>query len=180
MATRPACLLLLLSLFAAPASAEVVQSEPANILIRQRLIVATDAATSFDGLLHIERWWSGEHTYSGDASKLSLAAQAGGCWCERWPGGEIEHGRVIYLKPDSQLRILGALGPLQELAVTGVLDFTLLQGKDGTQIDLSYRVNGSPASALDGVAAVVDQVLAEQLGRLKAHLDPLAPNAVAP
>lgn len=177
MRLLPLACLLTLPLLAITAQAAVTHADAASLQIEHRIIVHTDAPTSFEGLRHIERWWSGEHTYSGDASRLKLDARAGGCWCEVWAEGEIEHGRVLYLKRDAQLRIDGALGPLQGLAVNAVLDFSLTQGKDGTQIDLVYRVNGSAASKLDTLAPVIDKVLGEQLQRLQAHLEPQAPNA---
>lgn len=172
-----AFLLLALFVFANIASAEVVHSDPSSFLVKQRIIVATDSVTSYNALIHPERWWNPTHTWSGDAKNLSLQANTGGCWCERWPGGEVEHGRVIHLKKDAQLRLQGALGPLQDMAVNAVLDFSLVQGKDGTQIDLMYRVTGADSSQLDVLSAVIDKVLDEQMARLKLHLQPLAPNA---
>jgi len=168
-------LLLLSALMAAPASAEVIHSDPSSFVIKHRLIVPVDAETSFDALLHPERWWSPEHTWSGDAKNLSLEPRVRGCWCERWPDAEVEHGRVIFIKKNAQLRLQGALGPLQDMAVNAVLDYTLTQGKDGTQIDMMYRVTGADSSQLDVVSSAVDNVMVQQMDRLKAHLILLGP-----
>jgi len=114
----------------------------------------------------IDKWWSSNHTYSGDAANLSLNTEAGSCWCERWNGGSVDHGRVILAMRDKMLRVQTALGPLQGKAVTGVLTFQLKPAEKGTVLTLSYRVNGAAASALDKDAQAVNEVLGEQFARL--------------
>ncbi len=170
-------LILIFALLAAPATAEVIHSDPSSFIVKHRLVAPVGSEVAFDALLHVERWWSPGHTWSGDAKNMSIEPRVRGCWCERWPDAEIEHGRVLYIKKDSNLRIAGALGPLQDMAVNAVLDYTLLQGKDGTQIEMMYRVTGADSSQLDVVSAIVDKVLVEQMDRLKAHLDRMAPQA---
>ena len=153
------------------AMAEVSQSDASGFTIARRIIVSADQQASFAALLHPERWWKQDHTWSGSAANLSLDAHAGGCFCERWSGGEVEHGRVLFIKRDSLLRLQAALGPLQAMAVTGVLEFQLTPGKDGTQIDLGYRVSGADSSKLDAIAPMADKMLEEQMASLKALLD---------
>ena len=46
-----------------------------------------------------------------------------------------------------------------------------MSGKDGTQIDMSYQVNGSDASKLEAIAPMADLMLAEQMRSLKMLLD---------
>ena len=121
---------------------------------------------AYSALSRIDQWWSSNHTYSGDAANLSLKAEAGSCWCERWSGGSVDHGRVILVMRDKMLRVQTALGPLQGKAVTGVLTFQLKPAEKGTVLTLSYRVNGAAASALDKDAQAVNEVLGEQFARL--------------
>ena len=72
----------------------------------------------------IGQWWSSSHTFSRDASNLSLDLKAGGCLCERLKdGGSVQHLIVVYAAPAEGLRLRGALGPLQ------------MEGVDGTLID---------------------------------------------
>lgn len=113
-------------------------------------------------------WWSDHHTYSGKASSMTLSEKAGGCWCEVWPGGQVEHGRVVFLMPGSQLRIETALGPFQEMAVVGVLAISLAPGADAqhTRLEMTYKLSGSPTLKLDAMSAVVDGVLAEAFANL--------------
>lgn len=162
-------------LFANTTSAEVAQADAASFLVTHRIVVPTDSAESFKALTHPELWWSSEHTWSGSASNLRLDPHAGGCWCEQWSDGQVEHGRVLFIKTNELLRVNAALGPLQAMAVNAVLDFQLTPGKDGTQIDVSYRVSGPASAKLDGIAPGVDKVLGEQTTRLKALLDSKGP-----
>jgi hypothetical protein len=71
---------------------------------------------------------------------------------------------------DELLRLQTALGPLQALAVTGVLTFQLKPDDNGgaaaTMLTLTYVVNGAGSSALDKIAPAVNDVLGEQFSRL--------------
>jgi uncharacterized protein YndB with AHSA1/START domain len=162
---------LLLSLLAfAPvgvAHAEVKQSAADGFLVAFSTPVAATPAKAWAALLQPQRWWSDEHTWSGKAANLSLKPEAGGCFCERWPGGSVEHGRVVMVLPQQLLRLDAALGPLQQFALKGALTFSVVSGGDGaTTLELQYRVNGSSASGLDQFAPQVDEVLDQQFARL--------------
>ena len=163
--------LALLALAPASAFAEVKSSKPDGFLIEQRVIVKADAEAAWQALLAPKRWWSKAHTWSGSADNLSIEAKAGGCFCERWPEAEVEHARVIFLRRGQLLRMQGAFGPMQPMAVTAVVEFKLTPGKDGTQVDLSYRATGASDSMLDQIAGPADGMLAEQMAGLKALLD---------
>lgn len=171
MKTAAAAWLLLALSVPAGSAANVTESSASGFALSQRVIVKSDTQASFKALVHPERWWKQDHTWSGSAKNLSLDPRAGGCWCERWDGGEVEHARVLFIKTDSLLRLQGSFGPMQGMAVTGVLEFQLTPGKDGTQIDMSYRVNGSDASKLNAIAPMADLMLAEQMTSLKMLLD---------
>jgi uncharacterized protein YndB with AHSA1/START domain len=156
---------------AAPARAEVTRAAADSFLVEHKLAVAAAPGKVFEALGQPGRWWSDAHTYSGRASNLSLTTEAGGCFCERWSGGSVEHGRVVLVRRDTQLRLEAALGPLQEMAVEAVLTFTLAARDGSTDLTLTYRVSGDPAHKLDGLAAIVDTVIGEQVQRLKRLVD---------
>ena len=148
----------------APAYADVTAKAPDGFIIQIKGEVALDRDGAWARLLDIGGWWNGSHTYSGDAANMKLDAMAGGCWCELWAGGEVEHGRVVTVMPMSVVRLDSALGPLQDLGVSGALTLTLSDGAAGrTAITLDYKVSGSSLSKLDGLADVVNQVLTEQV-----------------
>ncbi|MBO9661512.1 hypothetical protein [Dokdonella sp.] len=167
-----AALLASLSAFGVTANAEVRQAAADGFFVAYSEQVAATPAKAYAAIVAVPAWWSGEHTWSGQASNLSLKAEAGGCFCERWPGGSAEHGRVIMALPDNLLRLDAALGPLQEFALKGILSFWIRSNDDGsTRIDVEYRVNGAGASGLDALAPQVDEMLGTQVARLKRYLD---------
>lgn len=132
---------------------------------------------AWQALVHVAGWWSGKHTYSGDAANLALDANAGGCWCERWGANSVQHARVLMAMPGKLLRVEGGLGPLQALGATGILSFRLSPREGGTSLDVSYRVRATPDAALEKLAPAVDGVLAEQVGRLVASVPKREPAA---
>jgi len=64
------------------------------------------------------------------------------------------------------LRLDAALGPLQEMGVTGVITFALEEKDGATTLVATHRVSGDAAHKLDQLAPVVDQVNALQFGGL--------------
>lgn len=161
---RPA--LAALTFLAAPALAAVGNVTPSGFLITLKSEVKSPPGKVFAALRQVGQWWNGDHTYSGSAAAMSLDMRAGGCFCERWNQNSIEHARVIYVAQDKALRMEGSLGPLQEMAVNGILNFSLAPAGDGTALVFTYRVRGPADAALDKLAAIVDRVMAEQVSRL--------------
>ncbi|MCW0234443.1 MAG: SRPBCC family protein [Ferrovibrio sp.] len=159
-------------LMACNARAEVSEAASDHFLIGFSARVEAPPAKVYVALGEVARWWSAEHTWSGTAANLSLKAEAGGCFCERWAAGSAEHGRVVMALKNELLRLDAALGPLQERAVNGVLSFSLQPMDDGaTRLDVDYRVNASSGSGLEQIAPAVDNVLAMQIDRLLRYID---------
>jgi len=159
------------ALLATPlARAEVTASSPSSFTIHSEADVASLPQEAWRDLTRIDRWWNSAHTYSGDASNLRLDARAGGCWCERWGNGQsVEHMRVVAViehEGTRTLRLIGGLGPLQEMGVTGVMTFTVAPLPNGAKITMDYSVSGDSGRALNSIATPVDSVLMEQFGRL--------------
>ena len=154
----------------APAFAEVTAKAPDALVIRVKAQVALDRDDAWARLLDISSWWNSSHTYSGDAGNMSVDAVAGGCWCELWSGGEVEHGRVLTVMPRDLIRFDAPLGPLQEMGVSTVLTFTLSDGASAsaTAVVVDFKVTGSSLSGLDKLAAVIDGVITEQVTRYAA------------
>ena len=167
----------MLCLLAARAHAEVERAASDSFVIVFNQSINATPAGVYSAITRVDQWWSSDHTYSGDASNLSLGADAGGCWSERWKDGSVDHGRVILAMRDKLLRVQTALGPLQGKAVNGVLTFQLKPEQGSTLLTLFYRVNGSAASALDKDAPVVDKVLGEQFARLVRYIEKGKPAA---
>ena len=148
------------------AAAEVKSAAADSFLIEQRFSIAAPATRVWEALLHPEDWWPSAHTWSGDRKNMRLSDQAGACFCERWVGGSVEHGRVIMAIPGSLLRFSAALGPLQAMGVSGIITVTL-EEKDGqTEVLVTHRVSGDASHKLDALAPIVDKVNAQQFGGL--------------
>jgi len=160
-------------LFAAPsgATATVVESDPGGFTVTVERTMGPDAPDERQALWSLviapDRWWSPTHTWSGDASNLSLDARVGGCWCEKLKdAGMVEHARVLLVEPQHRLLLRGELGPLQHLAVMGKLDITVGTAAGKTTITFSYRVGGYGLQGSPGLAKAVNAVLSEQADRL--------------
>ena len=163
---------LLVSFIARPAVAEVVSTGPNGFEVRETVHVAAASGKAYAALLQPARWWNSDHTFSRSAANLTLDARAGGCWCETLPeGGSVEHLRVVYVAPGKVLRMRGALGPLQGMGVDGAMTWSVKASADGTDISFSYVVGGYAKDGFDALSKGVDQVLAEQLERLKKIID---------
>ena len=166
--------------FAPIARAEVKESKADSFFIVFSDTVAASAMTTYTDVTQVQRWWSSDHTWSGKASNLSLKPEAGGCFCEKWKDGSVEHGRVIMAMPGKLLRLDTSLGPLQERALTGVLNFWVKNEDSTTTLTVEYRVNGASGSGLDQLAPSVEEVLGAQVDRLRRYIATGNPEPPAP
>jgi len=144
------------------AGAEVKQAAPDGVIFEHRFELSATTADAWAVLVHPERYWPNDHTWSGNAANMSLKPEAGGCFCEQWDGGSAEHGRVVMAMPGKLLRFRGSLGPFQEMAVTGIMTVTLTATATGTTAVVTYRISGDASHRLDAFASVVDGVVRQQ------------------
>jgi len=166
-----AFLLLILLMAPAAASADVVSASAAGFMIRSVMTVAGTPAAAYAAVVNVNQWWDKDHTYSGDSKNLSIAALPGGCFCEALPGGGVQHGTVAFAWPGRLLRIIGALGPLQEMGIAGTMTWQFEQAPEGTKVIFSYVVGGYPTVPFEKLAPLVDGVMAVQMKSLKAYAD---------
>ena len=151
-----------------PARAEIVSAGPGGFNLRH-VADAPNVAPPvvWAALADIGKWWDPEHTYSGDSRNLTLEPFVRGCFCEKlslYAG--IEHASVIYAQPAKTLRLSGALGPLQEFGVSGVLTWQVEPAGGGSRITLTYNVGGFADRPLADWAPIVEEVVGVQLQRL--------------
>ncbi len=156
-------------LLPAAADAAILQSSADGAMIEHHFQIQASPQAAWSALVHPELWWPSDHTWSGDHANLRLEAQAGGCFCENWDESSAEHGRVVMSLPGKMLRIRGALGPLQDMAVTGVLTIQLkATDSGGTEATVTYRLSGDASHKLDTFVPVVDKVIGQQFGAFAA------------
>jgi uncharacterized protein YndB with AHSA1/START domain len=161
---------------AGAARAEVVDAQANGFEVKETADIAAPAAKVWDALGHIGAWWNSQHSFSGDAKNLAIELKSGGCWCETLKGGGgVSHMTVIYVLPGQEVRLSGALGPLQSMGLAGHLTWTLTQKDGRTAFTQTYGVGGYARGGAGQLAAPVDSVLGEQLGRLKRYVETGAP-----
>ncbi|MBN8845594.1 MAG: SRPBCC family protein [Sphingomonadales bacterium] len=164
-----AALLSLAALAAGPAQAKVIDQSDIGFTVAHTAQVAASPEDVWKMLRLPDKWWSKDHSWSGDAANFWLDSQAGGCFCEKLPGeaggamGSVQHARIIFAKPNELMRLSGAFGPLQGEAVTGTLTIQIKKTPTGSAIRFDYVVGGYMRFKVADVAPAVDKVLGEQL-----------------
>lgn len=157
---------------AGPASADVKSVASNGFEVASAATIAAPPDRVYAALGEVGRWWSPSHTFSRDASNLSIELRAGGCFCEKLKnGGSVQHLTVVYAAPGIGLRLRGALGPLQAEGVDGALSWTLKPVQDGTAVALDYVVGGYIRGGIEQWAPRVGRVLDEQLQNLKSYIE---------
>jgi uncharacterized protein YndB with AHSA1/START domain len=148
--------------------ADVGETRENGFVIEATTMAEATPMEVYRKLVKVADWWDPKHTWSGSARNLKLSPKAGGCFCEKLAdGGSVQHGQVIFAQPGKLLRLEGALGPLQDMAVTGVLSFSLAPDGPGTRIKMTYRVAGALTMDSAKLAPIVDRVMGVQLERLR-------------
>jgi uncharacterized protein YndB with AHSA1/START domain len=158
-------------------AAEVTSVGSSGFEVREQVHVAAPAAAVYAALLEPKRWWDSKHTYSGTASRITLDARAGGCWCETLPdGGSVQHLTVVYVAPGKTIRFRGALGPLQAMGLDGAMTVSVKSADTGTDLTLTYAVGGYAKDGFEDLSKGVDSVLAQQVERLQKLVETGAPD----
>jgi hypothetical protein len=172
-------LLLLVLLVSMPAvtRAEVVEAAPNGFFVRFEGTVAATPEKAYAALTEVGNWWNMEHSYSGDGKMMTLDARPGGCFCEKLPGGGVEHMRVVFALPANTLRMVGGLGPLQGRGIAGAMTWRFVAAPPGTKIEMTYMVGGFMPGGLDKVANGVDGVLGDAFARAKRYIETGKPTA---
>jgi len=153
------------------ARAEIIDSQANGFTVRQSLTIAAPADKVWAALSKPGAWWDMAHSYSHDGANMSLDPRPGGLWLETLPGGGVVHMSVLFVQPNTTLRLDGALGPLQAMGVTGHMTFALSEASGATTLVNTYDVGGHAPGGLDKLAGPVDGVLGAQMRRLKAYVE---------
>ena len=176
MSKRPAPVrfLVLAALAALPfgLTGEVLDLGDNGFTVKQTVTVGGDAAHAYAALVDVGKWWDPAHTWSGDAANLTIDPKAQGCWCEKLPpAGSVRHMTVVFASPGKMLRFEGGLGPLQSMAVAGVMTWTFQPAEKGTTVEVTYVVGGYNPGGFKNLAPGVDGVLHAQLERYRKFTD---------
>ncbi|MFN3191908.1 MAG: hypothetical protein ACE361_15460 [Aureliella sp.] len=152
--------------------AEVRSAKPDGFSIAIKVESPLEADATFRALVDdFAKWYDASHSYSGKAENLSLDLKRH-CMFEKLPnGGFVRHMEIAYYHPNQRvIRLLGGLGPLQEMGVTGALTFAVKPAEGGgASTMLTYRITGADDQELNKIAPIVDQVLEGQMGRFEKY-----------
>jgi uncharacterized protein YndB with AHSA1/START domain len=153
-----------------PLYAQVVDSADYGFTLKYSVAIQAAPEQVYRAAVsQIDKWWNPDHTFSGNAANLSIDSV---CFCEKLPGGgSVKHLAVVYADPGKTLRMVGGLGPLQSMAVTGTMTWDFAKTAEGTRVDITYAVGGYNPGGLKGMAAPVFGVVKEQIDRLKAFTE---------
>ncbi|MCR5873787.1 SRPBCC family protein [Phenylobacterium sp. J426] len=157
--------------FGGAASAEVVDKGSYGFRLKYTAKVAASPEKVFRAIGEIDRWWSPAHTYSGQASNLSMPLAANACYCEALPGGGgVRHGVVELVIPNKQVRVAAALGPLQDEGVGAAWAFDLKPNAGGTEVVMTYNVAGA-RDFVTTLAPAADGVMGEGFRRFARYVE---------
>lgn len=152
------------------AHAEVVDKGAYGFRLKTVQQIAAPPARVYAAIGEWGRWWNGAHSYSGKASNITVTLTPDACLCEALPGGGVRHGVVALAIPDRQVRLLAALGPMQDEGVAAALTFNLAPKAGGTELTVTYNVGGA-RDFLISLAPGIDAVITEAAVRLKTYVE---------
>jgi len=162
-----------LLLIGSPTQAAITDSSFYGFTVRHEVTITCFPDSIFKYLiLDVGKWWDPEHTWSGNSANLVIQSKANGCFCEKLDNnGSVKHMSVVFVDPGKVLRMEGALGPLQLLAVKGTLTFEIIPSLPISRFIVIYTVGGYSPTGLQHIAPMVDKMLGEQIKRLKAYAE---------
>lgn len=155
------------------AVAEVQHIAETGFIIENKIQTSADVETTWSAfVVDVDSWWPKDHSYWLGAGTFSIEPVAGGCFCEKSDAGRsAEHMHIAFVDPHKMLRMTGGLGPLQGMGMFGALEFLFNENEQGTEVTMTYRVNGINPTGFDELAPIVDAVQGLQIGGLKTYLE---------
>jgi uncharacterized protein YndB with AHSA1/START domain len=153
--------------------AEITDSTFYGFTVKTEVTVNQNPDSLFKYLTRdVGQWWDPQHTFSGKATNLIIQPKANGCFCERLEnGGSVRHMTIVFVEPGKMLRMTGGMGPLQSMAVEGSMTFQFKSSGAETVLTLTYTVGGYAPGGMAKLAPVVDQVLDQQMQRLRVYAE---------
>jgi hypothetical protein len=171
--------LFLAGIVACPVSGDVVAVGDNGFQVRIVRQASPAPQQVYDSVIHkIGSWWSSDHTWSGDATNLSIDLRRAAMVEALSDGGFCRHMEVVFHQPGGTLRMTGGLGPLQEMGLNGALTIKTTAKDDKTEIELTYNVSGFSPGGFEQIAPLVDGVLTEQVDRLVRYCETGSADAI--
>lgn len=159
--------LMLIGTVSSPAAASVSNVSSNGFEVTQSVNLVVSAEQAYRSFTQLPRWWSKDHSFSGDSANIRFDGNLGGCFCERWADGSAEFMRVVYVKPGEQILLRGALGPMLFEPVNATLEFKVERIAGGAKATLTYKAFGFAAGNAAQIAPAVDAVLGDAMKRYR-------------
>ena len=161
-----------------PVHADVTDVTTNGFTTVNEVVVAATREAAWVEAIAVGRWWSSDHTISGDAARMSIEPVTQGCFCESLgDSAGVVHLVVTSVMPENSLRLTGGLGPLGLMGVNGNMTWDFETVEEGTRIRFTYAVGGYMKGGLEQMAEPVDFVLGEALLRLKTYIETGSPES---
>jgi len=162
-------------LLTTPAVAEVIDSGAGGFTIQFSRTIDAPVEQVYRAVTDsVSAWWIDAHTWHGSGAAMQLDAKAGGCFCEIIGQQQTMHMQVARIVPNSLVRMLGGLGPLQGEGLHGVLDWRMQAATETTtEFTLFYRVGGYSPNDLSQWAEPVDAVMQQQITAMQNYVEAL-------
>lgn len=166
-------LLSLISLFfVSPSKAEVVESHEYGFKIVQNYEINAKGKQIYNSILAPKNWWSSSHTWSKNSNNLYIEPFANGCFCEKLKNkGSVLHMNIVYIAPNKEIRMFGALGPMQFSGSTGHLILKITEKDNSSNLEISFIGGGYFSGGLNKLAPMADKMLSEQFSNLKNFIE---------
>ena len=165
-------LVIILSLLMiAPIQAEVVSAGQNGFIIQIERTSKASPEEAYAQFLRVSEWWNGDHSWFGDARALSIEPKVGGCFCEKDGDRQALHMLVSFVDPGKEVRMIGGLGPLQMMGVTGGMSWQFKAKETGSTIIHRYHVTGYNEQGWKDFSAIVDSVQSLQMDGLARALN---------
>lgn len=150
--------------------AEVLQSASDGFHIKIEKEVDVESKAAYRLFVdEFNRWYDPSHSYSQNAENLSIDLERQAMLETLPEGGFVRHMEVSFHQPGKSLRLLGGLGPLQTMGVSGCMEIKFVERDGKTVVVMEYVVTGASFQDLDRMSAPVDGVLEAQLRRFVKH-----------
>lgn len=160
--------ILSLLMIANPIAAQVQSAGANGFEVRVSKTLAKSTTESCQAFVNdIGKWWSSDHTWSGNSENLSLDLERCVFIEKLADGGFCRHLELAHYEPGKLIRLTGGLGPLKEMGLDGTMTIRFSEKEGKTLIDAKYAVHGYSPDGFDALSSVVHRVLDQQLERLK-------------
>ena len=169
-------LTLIILMFSNTLNADVVSVDQNGFALHIERTVSVDADMAYQQFVIPAEWWNSNHTYSGDAKNLKMDAKAAGCFCEYFDNKQVLHMLITYVDPGTEIRMVGGLGPLQMMGLSGGMSWKFEHiGNNQTKITQHYQVSGRIEGDSAALAKIVNEVQTQQLELLVKRLEAAKP-----